>query len=200
MALIAQQRKDSEPDPRVKGFKRWVKRLRVALALVLVLLAVYVLLSYSVFTVPGTFDPESKRITSPINDVQQGDTLLLLKLNLWREPRLGDIVFYEHPDPRDDAPETLLGRIAGLPGEKVTAQLPTFSVGGREPLGIGWVMGAQAGIKDGDVIPDGHYLIVTDNDAVAYGDSRDFGYVPQEKITQRVALNLAGVFGQRKVE
>lgn len=203
MALIAQSRSAPEPDPgrkKVPAVKRWIKRFRILLATTLMLMAVYVLLSYSVFTVPGTYDSESKRIQSPIEHVQPGDTLLLLKLNLWREPRLGDIVFYEHPAPRDDTPETLLGRIAGLPGETVTAKLPTFSAGGREPLGIGWVMGPQAGIKDGDVIPEGCYLIVTDNDAVAYGDSRDFGYVPSEKIKNRVALNLAGIFGQRELD
>lgn len=203
MAQIAQPRTQPELDPgrkKVPTVKRWIRRIRLLMVAVVVLMAVYVLMSYSIFTIPGQHDPDNKRIQSPIDDVQPGDTLLLLKLNLWREPRLGDIVFYEHPAPRDDTPETLLGRIAGLPGETVTAQMPTFSAGGREPLGIGWVMGPQAGIKDGDVIPGGHYLIVTDNDAVAYGDSRDFGYVPSEKIHQRVALNLAGVFGQREVE
>ncbi|MCZ7605192.1 MAG: signal peptidase I [Planctomycetota bacterium] len=182
----------------VKGFKRWVRRLRIALALVTVVLAVYIFLSYGIYTVPGEYRATSNKIQSPISEVQPGDTLVLLNLNLWRDPRLGDIVIYDHPDPKDGAPSQLIGRVAGLPGETVHAQLPSFRVGDRLPLNVGFVVGPDAALKDGDVIPEGKYLIVTDNDAIAYADSRDFGYIDRAAMHKKVIFNLAFVLGQRQ--
>ena len=182
----------------VKGFKRWVRRLRIALALVTVVLAVYIFLSYGIYTVPGEYRATSNKIQSPISEVQPGDTLVLLNLNLWRHPRLGDIVIYDHPDPKDGAPSQLIGRVAGLPGETVHAQLPSFRVGDRLPLSVGFVVGPDAALKDGDVIPEGKYLIVTDNDAIAYADSRDFGYIDRAAMHKKVIFNLAFVLGQRQ--
>ncbi len=182
----------------VKGFKRWVRRLRIALALVTVVLAVYIFLSYGIYTVPGEYRATSNKIQSPISEVQPGDALVLLNLNLWRDPRLGDIVIYDHPDPKDGAPSQLIGRVAGLPGETVHAQLPSFRVGDRLPLNVGFVVGPDAALKDGDVIPEGKYLIVTDNDAIAYADSRDFGYIDRAAMHKKVIFNLAFVLGQRQ--
>jgi len=184
----------------VKGFKRWVKRLRIALALATVVLAVYIFLSYGIYTVPGEYRATSNKIQSPISEVQPGDTLVLLNLNLWRDPRLGDIVIYDHPDPKDGAPSQLIGRVAGLPGETVHAQLPSFRVGDRLPLSVGFVVGPEAALKDGDVIPEGKYLIVTDNDAIAYADSRDFGYIERTAMHKKVIFNLAFILGQRQLK
>jgi signal peptidase I len=184
----------------VKGFKNWVKRLRVVLALVTVVLAVYIFLSYGIYTVPGEYRPTSNKIQSPISEVQPGDTLVLLNLNLWREPQLGDIVIYDHPDPKDGAPRQLIGRVAGLPGETVHAQLPSFRVEDRMPLNVGFVVGPEAALKDGDVIPEGRYLVVTDTDAIAYADSRDFGYIERTAMHKKVIINLAFILGQRQPE
>jgi signal peptidase I len=184
----------------VRRFRRWLKRLRVLFALAAVVLGVYVVLSYGVYTLPGAYQAGSTRVQSPIEDVMPGDTVILLTLNLWREPKLGDIVIYDHPDPKDGVPSQLIGRVAGLPGEAIRAELPAFSVGGREPLGIGFVVGGDAPLKDGEVIPEGAYLIVTDTDAIAYADSRDFGFVPREAIRKKVIFNLAPIMGQRQAE
>lgn len=184
----------------VKGFKNWVKRLRVVLALVTVVLAVYIFLSYGIYTVPGEYRPTSNKIQSPISEVQPGDTLVLLNLNLWREPQLGDIVIYDHPDPKDGAPRQLIGRVAGLPGETVHAQLPSFRVEDRMPLNVGFVVGPEAALKDGDVIPEGRYLVVTDTDAIAYADSRDFGYIERTAMHKKVIFNLAYILGQRQAQ
>lgn len=182
---------------RVQGFKRWVKRLRVIFAAAILLLGVYMVISYGMHTMHGEYRPGSTKVQSPIEDVMPGDTVLLLNLNLWREPKLGDIVIYDHPDPKDGAPSQLLGRVAGLPGETIHAEFPTFRVGERAPLGIGFVVGRDAPLKDGDVIPDGRYLILTDNDAVAYADSRDFGYIERAAIHKKVIYNMAFMLGQR---
>ncbi|MCB9934901.1 MAG: signal peptidase I [Planctomycetes bacterium] len=182
----------------VKGFKRWVKRLRILLALVTVVLAVYIFMSYAIYTVPGEYRPTSNKIQSPISDVQPGDTLVLLNLNLWREPRLGDIVIYDHPDPKDGAPRQLIGRVAGLPGETVQRAGPTMQVGERLPLAVGFPLGQDVQINDGDVIPEGRYLVVTDTDAIAYADSRDFGYIERRAMQKKVIFNLAFILGQRQ--
>ncbi len=183
---------------KVTAARLWVKRGRYVFAGVVVLLLVYVVLSYKIFTLPGSFDPALNKVQSPIEGVEKGDMVLLLKLNLWREPKLNDIVIYDHPAPKDGVPEALLGRIAGLPGETIERVGPTFRVGGREPLTLGLDMGPDVGVKHGDVIPEGRFLILTDTDALAYADSRDFGYIERGNIRSKVSMNLSVWFGQRQ--
>jgi signal peptidase I len=182
----------------IKGAKRWIKRLRIAFALVTVVMGVYIFLSYGVYTLPGEYRAGSNKVQSPINDVMPGDTVVLLTLNLWRDPKLGDIVIYDHPDPKDGVPGRLIGRVAGLPGERVVRNGPTMQVGDRPPLAIGFPLGPDVAIKDDAVIPEGEYLVVADNDAVAYADSRDFGFVKRDAILKKVIFNLATVIGQRE--
>ncbi|MBK8206137.1 MAG: signal peptidase I [Planctomycetes bacterium] len=185
---------------RVKAARRWIRRLRYGLGALLLLVGVYALMSYSVYTLPGEYDPNSTKVQSPIEDIQRGDTVLLLKLNLWRDPKVGDIVLYDHPNPRDGVPEVMLGRIAGAPGEEMRRAGPTMAIGGRPPLSVGFDIGSQATFQDGQVIPEGQYLILMDTDAVNYGDSRDFGLITRDAIRQKVALNMAGVLGQRAMK
>src|SRR5690606_23957259 len=137
----------------LKGAKRWIRRVRWALGAALVLVGLYAFISYKLYTVPGEYNPASKLVQTPIDDVQKGDTLLLMNLNLWRDPKVGDVVFYDHPAPRDGVPETMIGRIAGLPGESVRRVGPTMAVEGRGPLLVGFSMGTDVAIQDGDVIP-----------------------------------------------
>jgi len=184
----------------VRGARKWIKRARIVVAAVTLVVGVYAFLSYGVYTLPGEYVESSNRIQSPISDVMPGDTLVLLNLNLWRDPKLGDIVIYDHPAPHDGAPGQLIGRVAGLPGETVTRNGPTMEVGGREPLPVGFPFGPDVPIQDQAVIPDGEYLIVTDTDAVAYADSRDFGYVKRDAIHKKVIFNLAPLFGQRQAK
>ncbi|MCA8915283.1 MAG: signal peptidase I [Planctomycetes bacterium] len=184
----------------VTQFRRWLKRVRIAFAVGTVFLAVYIFMSYGVYTVPGEYRPLSNKVQSPITEVQPGDTVILLNLNMWREPKLGDIVIYDHPDPKDGVPSQLIGRVAGLPGEVVTRTGPTMQVGGRLPLPVGFPLGKDVQVKDNATIPEGSYLVVTDTDAIAYADSRDFGYVKREAMKKKVIFNLAYILGQREVK
>lgn len=177
---------------RVRGAKRWIRRVRHVLAFVLVLLVVYVALSYRVYQLPG-----SAGDASPLDDIAPGGTVLLLSLNLWRAPKLGDVVLYERPG---QPAELLIGRIAGLPGESVTRVGPSMSVGGRTPPGVGFSIGADVPIADGDHVPAAHYLILADTDAVSYADSRDFGYVPAGLIRRKVIMDLSPLLGGRSPE
>jgi signal peptidase I len=184
----------------VKGAKRWIKRARIGFALITVLMGIYIFSSYGVYTLPGEYVATSNKIQSPIRDVMPGDTVVLLNLNLWREPKLDDIVIYDHPDPKDGVPGRLIGRIAGLPGERVVRNGPTMQVGDRPPLPVGFPFGPDVAVRGDAVIPEGEYLIVADNDAVAYADSRDFGYVKRDAILKKVIFNLATMIGQRQAE
>ena len=184
----------------VNGFKRWLKRLRIIFAVASVCLAVYIFMSYGVFTLPGEYRAGTNKVQSPITEVQPGDTVILLSLNLWREPKLGDIVIYDHPDPKDGVPSQMIGRVAGLPGETIKRVGPTMQVSDRLPLPVGFPLGAGVKIQDGAVVPDGEYLIVTDTDAVAYADSRDFGFVKRDAMQKKVIFNLAFILGQRMAE
>jgi signal peptidase I len=178
-----------------RAWRKTIKRLRLVMAAALGLLLVYIIVSYSIYSVPGTHDPEIKRMQSPVRDVNRGDTLVLLKLNLWRQPRLHDLVIYTNPETGEGQPTDLIGRVQGLPGERIQRAGPSMSIGGREALSIGFHIGPGP-IQDGDVIPDDHYLVVADTDAVPYHDSRDFGFVHRDNIRHRVGLNLSGT-GER---
>lgn len=175
----------------VKGARRWIRRARILLAACVLLLGVYAWLSYRLYTLPGQYDETIKTAQAPVEGVMPGDTLLLQNLNLWREPKLGDLVIYDHPDPKDGAPGSLIGRVVGMPGEKVERRGPTMAVGGREPLGVGFDLGEGARINDGDVIPEGRYMIVVDFDSLPYVDSRNLGYIDRDAITRRVVLNIS---------
>lgn len=179
----------------VAGARRWFRRARLVLGAMVLLLGVYAWLSYRLYTLPGSYDPRSRTEQSPVDGVQPGDTVLLQNLNLWRSPKLGDVVLYHNPKTADGSPETLIGRIVGLPGEMVSRAGPTMAVGGRDPLPVGFDLGPGP-IADGDVIPPGRYLILADNDNVPYIDSRNVGYIAAEAIFRRVSLNVTAWRGR----
>lgn len=175
----------------VQTARRWIRRGRLLLAGCVLLLGLYAWLSYRLYTLPGQYDETIKTAQAPVEGVMPGDTLLLQNLNLWRDPKLGDLVIYDHPDPKDGAPGSLIGRVVGMPGEKVERRGPTMAVGGREPLGVGFDLGDGVKVNDGDVIPEGRYLIVVDFDSLPYVDSRNLGYIERDAITRRVVLNIS---------
>ncbi|MBX3473421.1 MAG: hypothetical protein KF754_03495 [Planctomycetes bacterium] len=177
------------------GVRRWIRRLRLVMGAAVLLLGVYAWLSYRLYTLPGTFDPKLRTAQFPMEGLQPGDTVVLQNLNLWREPKLGDVVIYRNTNPTDGAPESLIGRVVGMPGESVQRRGPTMAVGGRQPLGVGFDLG-DARINDGDVIPQGSYMIVADLDSLPYIDSRALGYVHGDAITRRVVLNLTAWQGR----
>lgn len=176
----------------------WTKRLRVVLVVCVLLLGLYAWVSYRLYTLPGVHDPANKGPQAPVEGVQPGDTVLLQNLIMGREPRLGDLVIYTNPEPKDGAPSHLIGRVVGMPGETVKRAGPTMAVAGRDPLGIGFDLGDGVKIVDGDVIPDGCYMIVVDFDGLPYLDSRNLGYIARDSILRRVVLNITAWQGRSK--
>lgn len=177
---------------KIAGVRRWIKRGRWVFSGVVALLFVYSVYSYSFYTVPGRYNPDSQTPQSPIHDVQPADILLLQKLNLWREPKVGDVIIYK----ASDGTKTYVGRVAGLPGEKLKRIGPTMSVNGRDALAVGFSLGMGEKVKEGDVIPDGEYLIVNDTDDIAAPDSRNLGYITRADMMYRVSTNITLLFGR----
>jgi len=182
----------------VRGVRKWMRRARIVMAGCVLLLGVYAWLSYRIYSLPGVYDPAVKTAQAPVEGVMPGDTLVLQNLNLWRDPKVGDLVIYRNPNPRDGAPESLIGRVVGMPGETVLRRGPTMAVGGRDPLAIGFGIGQDEQIKDGDVIPEGRYMIVVDFDTLPYADSRDLGYIEREFVIRRVVLNVTAWQGRQQ--
>ena len=178
--------------------RQWIRRARGVLVVGLVLVVIYAWLSYSFYTVPGAWDPGARTAQFPIHDIRPADALMLQNLNLWRTPRLDDVVIYRNPGAGDGAPESLIGRIAGLPGETVRRRGPTVAVEGREPLPVGFDFGPGQSVRDGDVIPEASYLVLADIDSLPYPDSRALGYIGRQDIDKRVALNLSAAFGEAR--
>jgi signal peptidase I len=167
-----------------------LRGLRMFLGLLVMMLLLYGFMSYDIYTVPG------EQGGPAMFGIQRGDRLLLARYRFWREPRLGEVVFYRAPGSDESASQ--VGRIVGMPGEKVERHGPTMRVGGREPLVVGFGLGPDSLIKDGDVIPEGQYFLLAENDQYDYPDSRRFGYVPLANIQFRFAMNMSDTWGERQ--
>lgn len=178
------------------GVRRAIRWMRWGLMAFTLFFAAYILTTYGLYTVPGDYRAGEIGPVSP--DVEKGDTLVLQNFNFGRSPRIGDIVIYRRPGAGREDPADLIGRVAGVGGEKLERVGPTMKIGGREPLSVGFDIGAGAPLKDGDVIPEGHCLIVVNTDPDYYPDSRKFGFVPNESITRRVAMNMATFVGRKQ--
>lgn len=166
-------------------YRLLLRLIRAGLTLTVLGLMAFAWINYTYFTVPGERDSQPV-----LFDISRGDALILARYRPWREPMVGDIVFYRAPQAAaDDA--FLIGRIEGVPGETVRRRGPTMTVGGREPLAVGFELSPDAPVKDGDIIAEGCYLVLVDSDAVAYTDSRTHGYIGRDQIEYRLALNLA---------
>lgn len=167
-----------------------LRGLRMFLGFVVMVVMLFGFLSYDIYTVPGNEGGPA------MFGIQRGDRLLLARYRFWREPRLGEIVFYRAPGGAEDS-ASHVGRIVGMPGEKLTRHGATMRVGGRDPLVVGFGLGPDARVTDGDVIPDGHYFLLAENDQFDYADSRRFGYVPLENIQYRFAMNMSDTWSRK---
>lgn len=186
--ILPKPRPETPPEQVLPPFatrhRKLLRVLRLLFGLAVMVVMLWGFLNYDIYKVPG------EKGGGKVFGVGRGDTLLMARYRFWREPRLGDVVFYRAPGSTDDA-AAQLGRVVGLPGEKVERQGPTMRVGGRDALAVGFELGPKARIKHGDVIPEGRYLVLVDSDALEYGDSREFGYVPAENIVYRLAMNFS---------
>ncbi|MCC6573950.1 MAG: hypothetical protein IT462_09165 [Planctomycetes bacterium] len=183
----------AKPQP-FSGARKGIRVARWVLMAVVLAFGGYALTTYSTYTIPGKYVKNELGPLSP--DVEKGDSLLLQNLNFGRTPKLYDIVVYRQPGKPAGEPADLIGRIMGVAGEKLERVGPTMKIGGREPLSIGFDIGPGVKLKDGDVVPADYFLVLVQTDSDYYPDSRTVGFVPRENVTQRMAMNLATLWGR----
>jgi len=119
----------------------------------------------------------------------------------WGRCARGEVVLY-HPPANDKLPEdvVLLGRIAGLPGEKVQLQNGKLTVDGRPPEDAPPLVQADYPANGADAVfgrsrnkehcqvPEDHYYILADSHHESEGcDSRALGWVPRRHIAGKAA-------------
>jgi signal peptidase I len=109
-----------------------------------------------------------------------------------REPRRGDVVLYRPPKDAN-APELLLGIVAGLPEEKVYVDDGRLHIDNR-PLSIGGILseprfapnaqGGKFGMnknKEFSAVPAGHYFLLSNGSGTA-PDSRSLGWISRDRL------------------
>lgn len=122
-----------------------------------------------------------------------------LRARDWGAPQRGDHVLYEDPQPSKERPGMLLGRVAGLPGERVGFEANRLTINGepagglfadREyPMGPGVGNYGRAKSKDVSLVPDGGYFILAETaDPADHWDSRTLGWIPRERLVGRAVF------------
>jgi len=124
----------------------------------------------------------------------------LMRLFRWGDPRRGDLVLYRRPNANKDQPKLLVGRVAGLGGERVVlnagklevngAPLETpASLAGREfaaPEGVGPY--ARSKGKQYSRVPEDRFFILTESEIPEeHWDSRTVGWVAHEDLMGRAS-------------
>jgi signal peptidase I len=120
-----------------------------------------------------------------------------LRLVSWGQPRRGDLVLYWPPKEGKDIPHLLVGRIAGLPGERVFLDGGKLEVNGAPagepvlaargfPSGDGVGPYARSKGKEYSLVPESHFFILTeDDDPEGHLDSRTMGWTPRANLVGR---------------
>lgn len=131
-----------------------------------------------------------------------------------RAPRRGEIVLYHRPRDATEGPDILLGRVAGLPGERVFLDGGALRVNDtpvREPASLGEARfsgekprgpyGRSKG-REHSLVPEGHFFVLVD-DAVVDDpdspDSRDFGWVSKRNVIGTVTAVWWPIWRWRRI-
>lgn len=116
-----------------------------------------------------------------------------------RDPQRGELVLYRCPPGVDGSPDLLLGRVAGLPGERVSLDDGRLHIDGKPlrdlPLadrefphaeGVGRY-GRSKG-KEHSLVPEGRFFILTESDdPEQHYDSRTAGWVSHSDLVGAAA-------------
>ena len=110
-----------------------------------------------------------------------------------RDPRRGQLVLYRRPNPKKGEPDLLLGRVAGLPGERVYLDAGKLTINGapvKEPASLvnrefasaeGVGPYARSKGKEHSLVPEGHFFILTEsNIPEEHYDGRTVGWAPHQ--------------------
>lgn len=112
----------------------------------------------------------------------------------WSAPKRGQLVLYASPGKAEECPKTLVGRVAGLQGERVFLDAGRLTVNGQmidSPTCLARMLKASDGGgpyarskgNEYSLVPQGHVFIVTDSDDPEdHWDSRTLGWIPIENL------------------
>ena len=137
------------------------------------------------------YQPYSIPSGSMIPTLEVGDRVVVSKLNT--DPGRGDIIVFDRPAndpaPDADAPEVLIKRVIGLPGERVTAVDGQVYIDGK-PLREDYLPdGTRTEISNPITVPDGELLVMGDNRQYSQ-DGRVFGPISKDLIVGRAILRI----------
>ncbi len=171
---------------RNRAIRSWAVTIVVALGITLVVKTWF----YQPYSIPST---------SMVPTLEVGDRVVVSKLNT--DPGRGDIIVFERPanDPASgpDAPDVLIKRVIGMPGDTVSATDGKVYVNGK-PLREAYLpTGTMTDIAEPIDVPAGHYLVMGDNRRVSQ-DGRVFGPISKRLIVGRAILRIwpIGRFGK----
>ncbi|MDP9484246.1 MAG: signal peptidase I [Actinomycetota bacterium] len=167
-----------EREKRRSGLLEHVVLLVVAFVLVFGFVRPFVVEAFRVPTV------------SMVPTLQVGDRFLANKLVYsFAEPERGDIVVFDSIEEND---ETLVKRVAGLPGDVVRVEGGALFVNGKpedEPY-LNTDVVADATPAYGPVeVPEGKIFVLGDNRGNS-GDSRFFGFLPKQNVEGEAFLRF----------
>jgi len=94
-------------------------------------------------------------------------------------PERGEVVVFLM-EGSDGAPIKRVARVAGIPGDRITAGAEFLEVNGEPTIFDASEAGRLAGR-----IPDGMYLLLNDNPYSTFADSRRTGLIPRQVIVGR---------------
>lgn len=137
------------------------------------------------------YQPYSIPSASMVPTLEVGDRVVVSKRNT--EPGRGDIIVFERP-PNDsasgpDAPDVLIKRVIGMPGDTVSAVDGKLYVNDK-PLREAYLSeGTSTDIADPIEVPKDHFLVLGDNRQVSQ-DGRVFGPIHRKLIVGRAILRI----------
>lgn len=169
---------DAARRQRQRAIRSWALTIVVALAI-----------TFAVKT--WLYQPYSIPSASMVPTLEVGDRVVVSKLN--KDPGRGDIIVFERPanDPASgpDAPDVLIKRVIGLPGDTVSAADGKVYVNGKALREAYLPRGTVTDMAEPIDVPPDEYLVLGDNRRVSQ-DGRVFGPISKDLIVGRAILRI----------
>jgi signal peptidase I len=166
---------------------------RLALLIGLVVIVAGAVAAYYTFASPTqghvAYRVPSDAMLPTLAGGDAGDDTIRVDIHAYEttDPARCEVVVFEHPSVPG---MQLVSRIVGLPGETVSIRDGSIWIGDRvfeiaSPHGpIRYTNAGKLGVGDELAVPNGCYLVLSDNSAAAI-DSRFFGPVPRTNLIGR---------------